>query len=205
MSLEIIEYTHNDANSISEIIATIKQRTGLELTSLGSASHSMEPFNVRFPDMEESQKVEIQEFTFSGTFFIDATNHFLCYTVGSGMGDYNYVNNLYRAIVYDFNGVLANVSMYNECSWSQMMNIDMKGGNYLENDYSKNDITLAPLKVWARNYSDYENGKYAEGFIKNCYVNYERKFQRNLKFIDQNGNEFITLGGYLLYYNGKHK
>ena len=58
MSLEIIEYTHKDANSISEIIATIKQRTGLELTSLGSAEHSMVPFNVRFPDMKESQKVK---------------------------------------------------------------------------------------------------------------------------------------------------
>ena len=104
MSLEIIEYTYTDSNSISEIIATIKQRTGLELTSLGSASYSMEPFNVRFPDMEEGQKVEIQTFTSSGTFFIDATNHFLCYTVGNGVGNYNYVENLYRAIVYDFNG-----------------------------------------------------------------------------------------------------
>ena len=206
MSLEIIEYTYNDANSISEIIATIKQRTGLELTSLGSATYSMVPFNVRFPDMKESQKISIQEFTFSGTFFIDATNHFLCYTVGNGMDDYNYVDNLYRAIVYDFNGVLANVSMRIECDWSQTMNIDMRFGNYLENDYSKNDITLGPLKVWACNHSsDSNNRKYVKGFIKNCYVNYERKFQRNLKFIDQNGNEFITLGGYLLYYNGKHK
>ena len=200
MSLEIIEYTYNDANSISEIIATIKQRTGLELTSLGPASYSMEPFNVRFPDMEESQKVSIQTFTFSGTFFIDTTNHFLCYTVGNGMDNYNYVDNLYRAIVYDFNGVLANVSMCTECDWGQMMNIDMKHGNYIENDYSKNDITLGPLKVWACNhYSDDTNRKYAKGFIKNCYVNYERKFQRNIKFIDQNGNRFVTLGGYLLY------
>lgn len=200
MSLEIIEYTYNDSNSISEIIDTIKQKTGLELESIGSASYSMEPFNVRFPDMEESQKIEIQTFTFSGTFFIDATNHFLCYTVGDGMGNYNYVDNLYRAIVYDFNGVLANVCMSTECAWSQMMNIDMKGGNYLENDYSKNDITLGPLKVWACNHNaDAANRKYVKGFVKNCYVNYERKFQRNLKFTDQNGNEFVTLGGYLLY------
>ena len=205
MSLEIIEYTYNDSNSISEIIATIKQRTGLELTSLGSASNSMEPFNVRFPDMEESQKIDIQEFTFSGTFFIDATNHFLCYTVGDGMGNYNYVDNLYRAIVYDFNGVLANVSMHTECAWSKSMNIDMMHGIYLENDYSKNDITLGPLKVWACDVYSSADTKYAKGFIKNCYLNYERKFQRGLKFIDQNGNEFITLGGYLLYYNGKHK
>ena len=204
MSLEIIEYTYNDSNSISEIIATIKQRTGLELTSLGSASSSMEPFNVRFPDMEESQKINIQTFTFSGTFFIDATNHFLCYTVGSGMDDYRYVDNLYRAIVYDFNGVLANVSMFTERDWNAM-NIDMYHNWYLENDYSKNDITLVPLRVYACDVYNSPDTKYAKGFVKNCYVNYERKFQRNIKFIDQNRNEFITLGGYLLYYNGKHK
>ena len=202
MSLEIIEYTYKDANSISEIIATIKQRTGLELTSLGSASSDMEPFNVRFPDMEESQKVEMQTLTLSGTFFIDTTNHFLCYTVGDGMGTYNYVNNLYRAIVYDFNGVLANVSMRNEFPWETSMNISMSYGGYLENNYSKNDITLVPLRVYACNHdTDSTNRKYVKGFVKNCYVNYERKFQRNLKFIDQNGNEFITLGGYLLYKN----
>ena len=110
MSLEIIEYTHNDANSISEIITTIKQRTGVELTILGEAYYEAVPFNVRFPDMEESQKIDILEFNFSGTFFIDAANHFLFYTVGNGMDDYNYVDNVYRAIVYDFNGVLANVT-----------------------------------------------------------------------------------------------
>lgn len=198
MSLEIIEYTYKDANSISEIITTIKQRTGLELTSLGSAEYSMEPFNVRFPDMEESQKVDIQTFTFSGTFFIDATNHFLCYTVGDGMGDYNYVDNLYRAIVYDFNGILANVSHTTERDW-RAMNIDMKNGIYLENNHSKNDITLGPLRVYACNHNEYDGRKYVTGFIKNCYVNYERKFQRNIKFIDQNGNRFVTLGGYLLY------
>ena len=199
MSLEIIEYTHNDANSINEIIATIKQRTGLELTILGEAEYSVAPFNVRFPDMEESQEIDIQIFTFSGTFFIDVANHFLCYTVGNGMDAYNYVDNLYRAMVYDFNGTLANVCTSTECAWCQYMNIDMKSGNYLENDYSKNDITLGPLKVWAQNYKKYEGRKYVKGFIKNCYVNYERKFQRNIKFIDQNGNRFVTLGGYLLY------
>lgn len=199
MSLEIIEYTYNDSNSKSEIIATIKQRTGLELTSLGSSSSGLEYFNVRFSDMEESQKIEVNVLTSSGTFFIDATNHFLCYTVGSGMDNYDYVNNLYRAIVYDFNGVLANVIMEITNLWHNLMNIDMAEGKYLENAYSKNDITLVPLRVSARNYKDAENRKYVQGFIKNCYVNYERKFQRGLKFIDQNGNRFVTLGGYLLY------
>ena len=201
MSLEIIEYTYNGANSINEIIATIKQRTGLELTSLGSTSSDMEPFNVRFPDMEESQRVDIQDFASSGTFFIDAANHFLCYTVGTGAGDYKCVDNLYRAIVYDFNGVLANVCYAHNANWESTMNIrtDNTTYSYPENDYSKNDITLGPLRVYAANHNASENRKYVKGFIKNCYVNYERRFQRNIKFIDQNGNRFVTLGGYLLY------
>ena len=200
MSLEIIEYTYNDANSVSEIIATIKQRTGLELTSLGAAEHSMEPFNVRFPDMKESQKVKIQTFTFSGTFFIDATNHFLCYTVGNGMDDYDYVDKVYRAFVYDFNGVLANVSYATSLNWTYAMNIRTDNSHaYHENDYSKNNITLVPLRAYGADDYYISDTKYARGFVKNCYANYERKFQRNIKFIDQNGNRFVTLGGYLLY------
>lgn len=201
MSLVIIGYNTSNCSE-SELLTTIKQRTGLEMEALGPVSEEIKPFNMRFPDMGESQKINIQTFTSSGTFFIDATNHFLCYAVGDGMGNHDYVNDLYRAIVYDFNGVLANVSMRNNCSWGQMMNIDMRYGNYLENDHLKNDITLVPLRVWACNHdNDATNRKYVKGFVKNCYVNYERKFQRNLKFIDQNGNEFITLGGYLLYKN----
>ena len=70
MSLEIIEYTYNGSNSESEIIGTIKQRTGLELTVSGPENNAgMTPFNARFPDMEESQRVDIRDFTFSGAFF----------------------------------------------------------------------------------------------------------------------------------------
>lgn len=203
MSLEIIEYTYKNDNSKSEIIATIKQRTGLELESIAEAYYSMEPFNMRFPDMEKSQKIRIQEFTFSGTFFIDATNHFLCYTVGDGMGNYDYVDNIHRSIVYDFNGVLANVCYLTKRDWATHMNVSMTvnaANAYLENDSSKNDITLVPLRVYACDDDhDSTNRKYVNGFVKNCYVNYERKFQRNLKFVDQNGNRFVTLGGYLLY------
>lgn len=200
MSLETIEFAYSGVSGEeSELLATIKQRTGLELTSLGDASSGMKPFNVRFPDMEKGQKVSIQTFVFSGTFFIDAANHFLCYTVGNGMDDYRYVDNIYRAIIYDFNGVLANVSMATERDWEVAMNIDMHYGAYLENDYSKNDITLVPLRVHGADDYHISDTRYARGFIKNCYVNYERKFQRNIKFIDQNGNRFVTLGGYLLY------
>ena len=193
MSLEIIDYTYNDANSISEIIATIKQRTGLELTALDYVENTSNAkyFNVRFPDMEESQKVSILKLTNSGTFFIDANNHFLCYSIASGTEDYNYVDDLYRALVFDFNGKLVNVCYTTEVRWSSTMNTE---GSYVEDDTSKSNITLCPLRVFA--YNGLNDANNVRAFVKNCYVNYERKFQKGLKFIDQNGNRFVTLGGY---------
>ena len=198
MSLEIIDYTYNSSNgtgSKREIIATIKQRTGLELTSLGSAdNYGRESFNVRFPDMEEGQKVIILEFSQSGIFFIDADNHFLCYSIASGLDSYSYVDNLYRALVFDSNGKLANVCYDTRRDFYYAMTAY---GGYAEDSNSKSNITLCPLRVHAQN--NLNGADNVNAFVKNCYVNYERKFQKNLKFIDQNGNRFVTLGGYLLY------
>lgn len=77
------------------------------------------------------------------------------------------------------------------------MNVSHDNSNITENDYSKSDITLCPLRVYA--YNSLNDAYNVTSFVKNCYVNYERQFQRGLKFVDENGNEFVTLGGYLLY------
>ena len=191
MSLEIINYNTAN-NSESELLAIIKQRTGLELVALDSSSSNK--FNIRFPDMETAQSIELKPLNSNGTFFIDADNHFLCYSIASGTGDYSYVNDLYKALVSDFNGKLANICYSKSQGWGDDMNV---GGYYAEDDSSKSKITLCPLRAYA--YNSLNDANNVNGFVKNCYVNYERKFQKGLKFIDQNGNRFVTLGGYLLY------
>lgn len=66
MSLEIINY--NTVNvSESELLAIIKQRTGLELVALESSSSSK--FNMRFPDMETAQSIELKSLNRNGIFF----------------------------------------------------------------------------------------------------------------------------------------
>ena len=192
MSLEIIDY--NTLNSSeSELLATIKQRTGLELVASGSDSYGIKPFSMRFPDMETAQSIGLEYFNDNGTFFIDADNHFLCYSIKSGMETYSYIDDLYKNFVFDHNGKLVNICYTTDQS---SININTEG-TYVENDSSKSNITLCPLRVYARNTLNDANN--VRGFVKNCYVNYERKFQKGLKFIDQNGNKFVTLGGYLLY------
>ena len=191
MSLEIINYNTANSNE-SELLTIIKQRTGLELEVLNSDS-SDKKFSMRFPDMETAQNIGLESLNRNGTFFIDADNHFLCYSTASGMEDTSYINDLYRALVVDFNGKLANICYTTNQRWSSINT----GGSYVEDDSSKSNITLCPLRAHAYNNLSGANNVY--GFVKNCYVNYERKFQKGLKFIDQNGNRFVTLGGYLLY------
>ena len=67
----------------------------------------------------------------------------------------------------------------------------------VKNDQSKQTIKILPAFCVCA----YQNIKTV--FLKNIYINYERAFPTGLKFIDKSGNEFITLGSYLLFYNGK--
>lgn len=61
---------------------------------------------------------------------------------------------------------------------------------YAESDDSKNTLTIVPV---------FEGNSNTYGFYDGIYINYERRFPVGLKFIDQNGNRFVTLGSYLLY------
>lgn len=196
MSLEIIEY--NTANSSeSELLTIIKQRTGLELVASDSGSYGIQTFNMRFPDMETAQSIELKYLNTNGTFFIDADNHFLCYSIASGTENYSYVDDLYKVLIIDFNGKLANICYTEHQNWGTAINALSGSSGYVEDDSSKSNITICPLRAYA--YNNLNGAKSVRAFVKNCYVNYERKFQKGLKFIDQNGNRFVTLGGYLLY------
>lgn len=194
MSLEIIEY--NTANcSESELFAIIKQRTGLELKSLDSGSGGTKTITMRFPDMETAQSIKSCYFNDSGTFFIDVANHFLCYSIKSGLDNYSYVDGLYKMLVFDYNGKLVNICYTMDIRWGDEVNV--LTGNCAGDDITKSNITLVPLRTYAS--TGLHGATSVKTFVKNCYVNYERKFQKGLKFADENGNKFVTLGGYLLY------
>ena len=66
----------------------------------------------------------------------------------------------------------------------------LNGPAYAESDDSKNTLTIVPV---------FEGNSTTYRFYDDIYINYERRFPIGLKFIDQNGNRFVTLGSYLLY------
>ena len=106
----------------------------------------------------------------------------------------DYLEDYHDVFVVDLNGTLINITKFstqeNSAFNTPYSSAPFKGAS--------NSITLTPV------FFCHDNSGY-KGFIKNTYIEYERPFQGGLRFIDENNNEFITLGGYLLYYNGKHK
>ena len=202
MSLKIINYTSNLSSGMGEKgIEFIKQETGVELTALDTGSGGIQKFSMRFPDMETAKLVYMQYLNSIGTIFIDADNHFFAYVIANGLSTYPYIERLYKNLICDYNGFFFILCSSGTQIVTNNMNIQIDNDNYYsEDDSTKQNITLAPLRVRGGycNEGDIAN-VYVTTFVKNAYINYERKFQPGLKFIDQNGNKFVTLGGYLLY------
>lgn len=204
MSLEMINVTSELSSDLSALIALIKEKTGLEITPPPEGDRNS--YKMRFPDMENAKNVYIYNgFDQTGIMFIDANNHFLAYAVGDGVSDIGTFSDMYRNFIFDYNGELGNMCTISYTNWDATNTSLDASYDIAENDSTKQDITLVPLRVYGSYNNDNNTDVVITTFVKNVYVNYERRFQPGLKFIDQNGNEFITLGGYLLYYNGKHK
>lgn len=101
------------------------------------------------------------------------------------------VTRMHDVFIVDINGTLINIktiSSYNNYGY-QIFNIPYTTKHF---SGTSNSITLVPAFF-------YKNDDNNKGFIKNMYIEYERAFQGGQKYIDQNGNIFVTLGGYFLY------
>lgn len=177
-------------NNDTATIALIKEKTGLELNYVGGGDYNIYECQVKFPDMENYETLHTGKpgVLEPGLSFVDVENHFFAHVEPQTNTTYyesaQNVKTWLCSLIHEKDGKLvsglssrSNISMYDWC------NIP---GN-VENTI-KEQITLVPLYT--------RDGK---SFVKNTYINYERMFQPGLKFIDQNGNRFVTLGSYLLY------
>lgn len=225
-------YTDNP-NAYYNIVQTnanafklIKEKTGLELTltsdthndwsyymNNGISSDGHYKVDFKFPDMETAQMCAIGLITdlFSDDSrmpicFVDVESHFFAiispYWYMSNDNDKGYQRGHYvkdfviNMVYVDSNGSLKsgvnreyNMNFYhylNICTYNDM------------SDETIESLTIVPA-FWMCHGDTYGS------FIKNMYVNYTRKFKPGQKIIDNSGNVFITLGDYLLYYNGKNK
>ena len=180
----------NGANNSTATIALIKEKTGLELNYVGGGDHDIYECQVKFPDMGDYETLHMNKpgVLKPGLCFVDVENHFFAWV--SPQTDTTYyapaqnIKNWLGILIHEKDGKLvsdiSSKSNYTMRDWCNSPG-DVE-------DTIKEQITLIPLYT--------RDGK---SFVKNTYINYERMFQPGLKFIDQNGNRFVTLGGYLLY------
>lgn len=171
-----------------DTIALIEEKTGVVITR--------DLYNgrvkIKFPDTENTEITCKSMDNKTGVCFVDVENHFFAYGVP---GDYAHsftspLPEWMYAMVYEIDSIIYNIpadSAYGAC-----------------------DIFNAPQKTNANTLKDSFRiypaySMFGYGVIKNLFINYDRFFDPGQKIIDDSGNVFVTLGGYLLYYNGKNK
>ena len=182
--------------------ALIKEKTGLEMTS-EETDESLRKLNVRFPDMEAAQTVNTKVFSsHTSIYFVDVENHFFaCISPGSYesyITSYHpYIDTWLQAMIYELeDGTLASATRSNASTYE-----DFNIGRYFYLD----DPTCDTLSIVPVFFSNTIRSRNRICHIKNMYINYTRRFMPGQKIIDDSGNVFVTLGEYLLYYNGKNK
>ena len=193
MSLKIITVGTGslDDSSISDVCAVVNSEVGFELLSNpNSEGYNRWTMNIKFPDMTDAKTVALQNsyYQYGTLCFVDLDNDFFAVVrnwAPSEIGNTSYQHSLecmvFKAEDGDITYVLqTDGAGYEHCEY---FNIAKR----VTDNKTKQSLRLIPAYY------------YKKGFIKNLYFNYERAFSSGLKFVDQNGNRFVTLGGYLLY------
>ena len=192
MSLKIIKA---DSAVFKDFLQKVSSETGV---SFNKKNDSYEFDTITFPDGKtvKSNKAIRSEPNIKNTMLVDTDNHFLLYTFTIGEGSDYIPSTAYDGyglpcmfFVAEHNDGIVWVNSYG-CSVYSVFNIPRDP----QNEPRNNSIELTPCV-----YCPLDRTNPISYQLKNVFVNYTRRFDNLLKFIDQNGNRFVTLGGYLLY------
>ena len=193
MSLNMI-YKELDS-TLETFFSDIKNQTGVTIDYKNSSSEDhLIITKITFSDgtyYENANIIDIGR-QVEWIAMVDDSTHLFIITTQAMLSDmankstYGYMDYWHDVFVVELNGNMYDLTT-SSYRFREIFNVPQGEANS-----SNASITLAPAYV--------NDGSSApDGFIKNMYINYERKFQGGLKFIDQNGNRFVTIGCYLLY------
>ena len=192
MSLKIIIKKPNE--SITDFFSRIETETGVIVTCNLNSNGTFAIPKITFSDGSyvdrESYLVTGASANTDWVVLIDDSNHFFMLTYEYDMnkgGDValsSAIQSYWTTIIVDIDGAPNNIPGTRE--WYYAFNIPYSAYN----NPTAQTIKILPAYVYAYN---------SKGYSKNLYINYDRAFDTGLKFVDQNGNRFVTLGGYLLY------
>ena len=186
MSLKILKA---DSSNLGDLLQKVKNETGVTFNYVNYKYNT-----ITFPDGKtvKSDKTLTSSSSVRDTILVDTDNHFLLYTniLGEGSGympDTAYDGYVLPCVFFvaEHNDGIVWINMDGSYVYD-IFNIPRSP----QNEPRNNSINITPC-VYGYNSNSYQ--------LKNVFVNYTRRFDNLLKFIDQNGNRFVTLGGYLLY------
>ena len=190
MSLKIIKA---DSNVFKDFLQKVSSETGVAFNKL-SDNYSFD--TITFPDGKtvKSDNIISSYSSTDNTMLVDTVNHFLLYTYTIGKGSEYEPGTIYGDyclpcvfFVAEHNDGIVWVNMDDRLVYD-IFNIPKSP----QNEPRNNSINITPCVY------GFSNNSYQ---LKNVFVNYTRRFDNLLKFVDEKGKEFITLGGYLLYKN----
>ena len=196
MSLNMV-YKELDS-TLETFFSDIKKQTGVTIDYEASSPDHLTITKITFSDgthYERGNIIDIGRRVEWIAVVDDSTHLFIITTQAMFMSlgnrkpsDYTSFN--HDVFIVDTNGTLVNIKTLGE----SVQEYEVFNMPYNDKRFggTSDSITLVPAFL----YNDEDDNK---GFIKNMYIEYERPFQGGLKFIDQNGNRFMTLGGYFLY------
>ena len=185
--------------------ALIKEKTGLEMTA--ETGDNLREVNVRFPDMEAAQTLTTKVFGSSTSiYFVDVENHFFACINPDSYRSYltayhPYIDDWIRAMIYELQDGTLTSAYANSVNASASNYDDFNIGR----GFCLDDPICDTLLIVPAFFHNYYKSRTTVCNIKNMYINYTRRFIPGQKIIDDSGNVFVTLGEYLLYYNGKNK
>ena len=197
MSLNMV-YKELDS-TLETFFSDIKKQTGVTIDYEASSPDHLTITKITFSDgvyYERDNIIDIGRRVEWIAVVDDSTHLFIITTQAMFMSlgerkssDYTSFN--HDVFIVDTDGTLVNIKTLDKSTQEyEVFNIPYNSDRFIG---TSNSITLVPAFFY-----DYGGDK-NKGFIKNMYIEYERPFQGGQKYIDQNGNRFMTLGGYFLY------
>ena len=196
MSLVILGKKENV--KLTDFFSEIENKTGVKIKSTRNSSDTTSHIeSITFTDGAQitySDSMELQDYA-SRSVIIDDTNHLFVSTsdyTGAAMSRMDINSNIrssYDVFIADVEETTCNIM----CIGSYINKI-FNLPEYAQNIQSCQSFKIIPAFCYI---DDSPND--VCGFMKNMYINYTREFSFGLKFVDQNENRFVTLGGYLLY------
>lgn len=227
MSLKVIDV--QQGTSLEELSEIIKNNSNMELRISGNTRNGRLDGTcyIKFPNDATEYRAAYSVNTSIGFYYNDPTYRLnrkgmlfieeseeVCFILGmvqvpdiAGLADASvYISDSSNGYVWLFLGKIGskifNLSVYDSAVY-KMFNIPYNVSASYGATVNKPNITLLPAFVMPE-YNVYiggTNNTSPKSYIRfpKAYVNYERYFIPGQKYIDQNGNKFMAIGGYLLY------